>query len=307
MDAVVKLYTNILLGRLNSWMEVERILHENQSGFRQGYSTVDNLFTLQNIIALTMEKKKKLYAFFVDFKTAFDSVPRKKLFYKLSNAGLSTKFVNNIKDMYNRTESAVWDGNKLSDWFYTNSGVRQGCVFSPVFFAIYINDLVDYLKGGVKVGEVTINVLMYADDVILIADAPEQLQEMINRLEEYCNLWDFRINFSKSKIMIFGGGRRAAREKWFFANEDIEVVTEYKYIGITLTLKLAMHKHLEERLKVAKYSVNSVWSNIIKNESTSIGTKYKVFEACSRAVICYGAQVWGFREYDTVEKLQTYF
>lgn len=307
IDSFVKVYTNILLSRLNSWVESNHILHENQAGFRKGYSTVDNLFILHNIIALKMNKKEKLYTFFVDFKTAFDGVTRGKLFYKLLNAGLSTKFVNNIEEMYNGTESAVWSGNKCSGWFNTNVGVRQGCAFSPLFFAIYVNDLVDFIKGGVRIAGVTINVLLYADDIILLANSSEEMQVMINSLEEYCSMWDLIINLQKSKIMIFGGGRRAAREKWYLGDQEIEIVSEYKYLGMILTPKLSMQKHLNERLKVAKYSINSMWSNVIKNEDISISTKYKVFEACSRSVLCYGAQVWGFREFDTVEKGLTHF
>lgn len=308
IDAIVKLYTNMLLNRLNCWMEFEQVLSENQAGFRKGFSTVDHIFTLQNIIAIKMEKKEKVYAFFVDFKTAFDGIPRQKLFYKLYNAGLSTKFVKNIQQMYMGTTSAVWDGKVLSDWFPTNAGVKQGCGFSPALFAIYINDLVDHIKGGISVDDVVINILLYADDIVLLAESPNQLQHMIKRLENYCNLWDFRINISKSKVMIFGGGgRRAAREQWELNGQNLDVVSEYKYLGVVFTPKLSMQIHLQERKKTAKYSINSTWSSLINNRDISIDTKLKAFDACSRSILCYGAQVWGYKEYEIVEKLQRYF
>lgn len=248
-----------------------------------------------------------MYAFFVDFQTAFDGIPRKMLFYKLFNAGLSTKFIKNIMRMYADTASAVWDGKRLSDWFSTTSGVRQGCVFSPAFFAIFINDLVDYIKGGVTVEDIVINVLMYADDIVILADSPEQLQVMIKQLEEYCKLWDFKINLNKSKIMIFGGGRRSAREKWNLGEMEIEIAPEYKYLGFVLTPRLSLQNHFKERLKLSKFSINCTWSSLMTNKDINIDAKFNVFEACSRSVICYGAQVWGYKEHEMVEKLNRYF
>lgn len=143
--------------------------------------------------------------------------------------------------------------------------------------------------------------------IVILAESPEQLQCMINRLEMYCELWDFRINLDKSKVMIFGTGKRAARERWEMNGQALEIVTEYKYLGVVFTRKLSMHSHLQERQKKAKYSINITWSNLLKNRDVSIETKLKMFDACSRSVMCYGAQVWGYREWEEVEKLQRYF
>lgn len=209
--------------------------------------------------------------------------------------------------MYTDTSSAVWDGNRLSEWFNTTSGVRQGCGFSPALFAIYINDLVDHLKGGVNIDDVTINILMYADDIVLLANSPAQLQDMINQLANYCRMWDFSINLSKSKIMIFGGGRRAAKERWFMNDLEVEIVSEYKYLGLIMSPQLSPQSHLKDRLQSAKCSLGSTWGNLMGNKAINLDTKFKVFEACARSVLCYGAQVWGFKEYDLVEKLQRFF
>ena len=58
-------------------------MHENQCGFRQGYCTVDNLFTLYSFFELLKRKKKKIYCAFIDFEKAFDKIWREGLWYKL--------------------------------------------------------------------------------------------------------------------------------------------------------------------------------------------------------------------------------
>lgn len=309
MDAVMKIYCAMLLDRLNSWKEEKNIICENQAGFRKQHSTVDHIFTLFSIVKLRFLKKKKLYVFFVDFKTAFDGISRNALFYKLYALGLSTKFIQTIKSMYEGSCSAVWDGQRLSDWFNTNSGVKQGCVLSPALFALFINDLASCVGGGTTVGEILINVLMFADDIVLIAESPVELQVMIRNLEEYCQLWGFVINHLKSKIMIFnnGGGRRTSNETWYMHSEAIEVVNSYKYLGIIMTPKLSLQPQLKERLTMAKNSINITWCKLLHKKDILPSTKFKIFDCVVRSVLCYGAQVWGFQSYDLVESLQRFF
>ena len=77
-----KLFTLILNKRLNSFMEENGLLMEEQAGFRSGYSTINHIFTLNYIISQYLNKKKRLYCAFVDYRKAFDSVNRSILWKK---------------------------------------------------------------------------------------------------------------------------------------------------------------------------------------------------------------------------------
>ena len=97
MNCAVKIMMGILNDRLFNWVEYNQILTEYQAGFRRNYSTVDNIYNLSSIVTLKLADKKKVYAFFVDFKAAFDSVSRKSLIYKPFHLGISYKFVRLIE------------------------------------------------------------------------------------------------------------------------------------------------------------------------------------------------------------------
>lgn len=308
INCISKLFIGIINHRLTNWVESKNILNEYQAGFRKKYSTMDNIYNITSIANLKFHEKKKLYAFFIDFKAAFDKIPRKLLFYKLYKIGLSMKVMNVIESIYENTEVAIWTGEDISDYFETKSGVKQGCLMSPILFALYLNDLNDSIDGGVDVNGLNIKVLMYADDIVMIAENPEVLQNMINQLEVYCNLWNMELNLSKSEIMIFRrGGRLANNEKWSYRGETVRITSEYCYLGFILTPKLSFTKHIAKRTRSAKNSINSVWKNFLSRHNIPLKSKWKVYQAVSRAIQSYGAQVYGCSNLEEVDKLQRFF
>lgn len=126
-DCISKLFTGLLLERLQLWINENDILNECQAGFRRGYSANDQIFNLFNIIKLkTRKKRQKLYCFFIDFKSAFDSPERNSLYYKLYAQGVSCKFIEVLRGLYGNTESAVWTQNGVTASFNTMIGLKQG-------------------------------------------------------------------------------------------------------------------------------------------------------------------------------------
>lgn len=309
MNSVTKIFTGVILDRLTEWIRQNDLLSEFQAGFRKGYSTADNIFTLTSIARTYLDNSKKLFVFFVDFKAAFDSIDRNALFYKLSNLGVSTKMLKVIQSLYEETMSAVWNGEEMSNWFRSKMGVKQGCLLSPLLFSIFLDDLVEFLPGGILFNGLNIKLLLYADDIVIIAETANMLQIMINRLQQYCHLWNLTVNTNKSKIMVFrnGTGRYAREEKWTWRNEEIEKVKEYKYLGVIITPQLSFRKHLQGKLKEAKTAINCNWRGILGKKKIVTSAKYKLFETAMRSVMCYAAQVWGVFQHEEVEKLLRYF
>ena len=112
--------------RLNHYSEQFSVLNENQCGFRKGYSTVDNIFVLHSFFELIKVKKKKLFATYVDFEKAFDTVWRDALWSKLLINNINGKMYNVIYNMYQNIKSRIVYNGKVSNYFDCNNGVRQG-------------------------------------------------------------------------------------------------------------------------------------------------------------------------------------
>lgn len=205
---------------------------------------------------LLKKNKKKTYAFFVDFSCAFYLLPRNSLFYKLSCFGLSSKVIRVLQKLYENTSSRVWDNKSLSDDFLVNIGVKQYCLLSPLLFSLYLNDLHEVLPGGVSVAGTIVKILMYADDLVFLSDCPTKLQCMIDHLHSYCTVWGLKINLNKSKIVVFREGSKiSSNMKWNYGENPIEVLNEYKYLGIILNYNLSFNKHLNSRLVASRNAV----------------------------------------------------
>ena len=121
-----KLFTAILSERLSKYSDDFFVMHENQCGFRQGYCTVDNLFTLYSFFELLKRKKKKMYCAFIDFEKAFDKIWREGLWYKLLINNINGKMLNVIQNIYKDIKSNIIFNNSKSDYFPCDNGIRQG-------------------------------------------------------------------------------------------------------------------------------------------------------------------------------------
>ena len=92
------------------------IISDTQFGFKADYSTVDAIFILQSLINKTINKKKKIYACFINLKRAFDSVYRNGLWYKMIKSGLDGKLFDLIQSIYSEVMSCVKNIDTFSDF-----------------------------------------------------------------------------------------------------------------------------------------------------------------------------------------------
>ncbi len=143
---------------------------QEQSGFRKKkHRTTDH-------ISKYRRSNKPLYVAFIDFKQAFDTIRHQDLSYKILKFRVSNKFYNIMKSMYNNILVAVQGttGNHISSFFISLLGVRQGDNLSPTLFNIFVNDIpqiFDLKCDPANFGDMSINCMMYADDLLILSES----------------------------------------------------------------------------------------------------------------------------------------
>ena len=184
-------------------------------------------------------KKGKPFVCFVDFKKAFDTVPRDKLWHIMEELGVPIHLRAVVHRLYEEVKVKIRTSDGISESFRSDIGVKQGCPLSPTLFGLYIDKLEEWLNledgDGALVGEVVIRLLLYVDDLILIAKFALGLQEHLISLEHFCITIGMQVNTSKMKVLVFSSKRKHIQHKFYFEDKTLEEVEDYKYLGIDFT------------------------------------------------------------------------
>ena len=101
-------------------------------------------------------------------------------------------------------------------------------------------------------------ILLYADDTILMSESNEDLQLMLNEFCDYCKQWKLKVNVQKTKVMVFSKGRLSKNLKFYIEDYEIEIVNEYKYLGIIFSKSgsfLKTRKYVYGKVTKAKYGL----------------------------------------------------
>ena len=175
-----KILCSIILNRIKN--ELDKLLREEKSGFRHEISCVDKIATLRIIIEQTIEWQTPLYINFVDFQRAFESIDHEVLWNILRHYGLPEKIIKVIKLLYENFTCQVTHRRTTTNAFPVTTGVRQGCLLSPLLFLV----VVDWVgktaykdpKGIRWTFTTRLEDLEFADDICTLAyrlqDAPHQ-------------------------------------------------------------------------------------------------------------------------------------
>jgi hypothetical protein len=296
---LLKLITTLISQRLTNKAEKLNLISKNQIGFRKKSRTADHLLTLKSITKKYVTNgHKKLFMCFIDFQKAFDSVWHKGLFYKLRTLGLNGKLIDLIEDIYHKTKCAVKQGDKVTQFFNYSKGVRQGCPLSPLLFNIYINEFIHRVNLNTKSditlnGNDKINILLYADDIVIIGQSQKELQDHLNALSEFCDFWGLQVNTRKTKCMVINRGNRLCNLNVSIKNDIIENVKSFKYLGFTIGAKNFSLKDTPADLCIKAKRAIFALNNKIKLSLLPIQLAIKIFTTQILPILLYGSEVWG--------------
>jgi len=316
LSCPLKIMTQMMHNRLYHWAEYSGILPESQAGFRKSRSCHENIFTLKAAIDVRLRKKKrKLFAFFIDFSRAFPSINHQKLWDKLFSLGVSAKFIRWLRNLYQTSNMKIrLQGNNLSSPIDITEGVLQGEVLSPLLFNIYISEVETILKEaegiGVNISSTEqIHMLAYADDMVVLSESAHGLKMKIEALENYFETLSLKVNISKTKILVFRrGGRVSKKFHFFYKGQEIELVRKYTYLGVLFSSSGKFRDAAQSFQTNGKKAIGALWNTLTKGKINAWESFLNLYESCIKPTALYCADVWGPSYLHEIERVQvTYF
>lgn len=291
-----KIYSRILDNRIRR--EVEHKLGEHQSGFRPGRSVQDHIFSLRQIIEKIIEYDKDLHVGFIDLTKAFDTIPRTHLWKAMDHFEVSKQLQQAIKSFYIHSKARVRIDGQTTEIFDTKRGVRQGCIMSPFLFIMimdYVTSKCLHKFNEVNLGmwrlqPVRINLLSYADDLVIFGKNQETLQNNLNILNQELINVGMHINENKTKTMIIS--RKRKEHNLTLNNKTVEQVNIFKYLGAYFTEDGKIQEEIRNRIKNATRIYGYLGRSIIGKQEMSLETKTAVYNAIYCPTLQYSSESW---------------
>jgi hypothetical protein len=316
-----KVMSLVILNRIKA--DLDSSLRENQAGFRPGRSCTDQIFSIKQIIERCVEFDIPIELCFIDFKAAFDSLDREVLWQLLDHYGIPAKIINIIKNTYKDSSCKVKVEGCLTDSFNIKTGVRQGCIWSPLLFNIVIDwvlrTALDNKNSGFTlqerydkapiISQVTqrqserlkimnagnkfkIADLDFADDIGLLESTKHELQDSINQIVAAAKTTGLIVNIEKTKIMSIKSNDETAI---LIDGIALETVEKFTYLGSTVSSDNSVAAEIKTRIGKAYGALqkhNTVW----KRRSLSLKVKIQMYQAIVLSTLLYGSETWNLTQ-----------
>jgi hypothetical protein len=270
-----------------------------QFGFRRGYSCQHAIVTLLEAIKSGKRKKKRVYVCLIDASKAFDKINRYKL-WKIMLSFCRPAILRFLIKYYANSYGFISMKNGTSNKFKTTLGVKQGGCLSPLLFAIYIADVVeiiDNLKIGVRVGGQLVNILLYADDIVLLSETKHGMNEMLNAITKYGKTKEIKFNGNKTNLLIFNKKNKKLTKseirdetniKLKLDGEEVIEVEQARYLGFFLDVNSINKTHLESLYSNFANKLSKL--NLVGLDKKEMLSKTKsiLYKAHLRPLLYYG-------------------
>jgi len=250
---------------------------------------------MTDVIERKVANSEALYIALVDMRAAFDTVWRDGLWHKLEKMGVPHKLIRIIKEIYSHGKfRVVANGEEGPDVEAATAGVLQGDVLSPDLFKAFINDLPQFLENagctGVDIAHMKkVIALMFADDILLWADTPEELQLQLAALRDYCRLWQLEVSAPKTKIILYPHAKLGS--PMLYNGKVLEVVDNSAYLGVLFSGSTDFSAMIEKTLQKA-LGRQSALATLLTDKQLPMILRYTVWTTMVRPILEWGLEVY---------------
>ena len=205
--------------------------------------------------------------------------------------GIPVHLTSLLRNLYAGQEATVRTGHGTTDWFQIGKGGRQNCILSPCLFNFYSeyimrNAGLEEAQAGLKIAEININNLRYADDTTLMAESEEALKSLLMKVKEGSEKVGLKLNIQKTKIIA--SGPVTSRE---IDGETEETVSNFILGGFKITADGDFSHEIKRHLLLGRKVMTNL-DSILKSRDITLPTKVHLVKAMVFPVVMYGRESW---------------
>ena len=229
--------------------------------------------------------------------------------------GVSTKFINIVRNLYKSATIRVRNQNVFSPPVNVDIGVLQGEILSPLLFALFLNDMESFLRNencrGIPVNpSLDILLLAYADDLVITVESSHMMLGVLRSLQRYCEINQLNVNIKKTKIVIFrkrGGKISKKIPTFYYDGKIVDLVDKYEYLGIPFTASGKFRKTSEKFISASRNAMGAVLRIFRRTGIFDWRAVNRLLDSLIMSVLLYASHIWALEYLDQIEKVQLAF
>lgn len=309
-----KLVERVVSKRLVKYLEDNKILACQQSGFRSRRRTTDNLAFFSQKIAETLCRKKKLVSLSFDIQAAFDTVWHTGLLYKMIDKSVPNYIIRWVHHFLNDRTFRVRVEEAISESAPIGAGVPQGASISPVLFCMYINDIPMMSSDNIA------HSMLFADDLTTFftfdkvggvagKGRKHKVQNYLDSVERWLRLWRLKMAPSKCNYTIFGNAgcdwsemKDKIAPKMF--GEAIPYEANPVLLGVTFDERLTFRAQVQSIRAKCASRLRLIKMMSCKSRHVSKSTLLALYKSLIGTVLDYSALILPRLAKDAVTSLQ---
>lgn len=296
LNNISKIFEKIMHHQITEFLENQRILSDQQNGFRKGKSTTRAIYQTINKIINTLNRRRTAAALCLDLTKAFDSVNHGTMLKKLDACGIRGAelqlIASFLENRWQCTEEVGKDGEKIrSEFGLVTRGVPQGAVLSPLLYILYTNDITNIIQNG--------NIVLFADDKTVIYEnsniqmTKTNIQDDLNKLGKWFNSNSLTLNINKTQLIHFKP-KSTESISIEYGGVELEGQNSVAFLGVTLDSKLNWEAHVDN--VAAKLSQFCYALRIIR-DTVCLSASLASYHAYVQSRVRYGVIFWGNSAY----------
>jgi hypothetical protein len=159
---------------------------------------------------------------------------------------------------------------------------------------------------GLDVDGIIVVLLLYADDLAVLAESEEDLQTMLNVLHEWCEEFDISVNIDKTKIVHFRRGPSTPCSATVFKLGDqvVQVTDRYLYVGLVITEFMNWNITVKYVAQAARRALGVLVAKCKSQGGLPYEVFTKLYDVLVQPIIDYGPCVWGHGSYSCIQEVQ---
>ncbi|KAF0974530.1 hypothetical protein FDP41_006562 [Naegleria fowleri] len=272
LSVIYRLFSSIINKQFMNVLEEANLIHTAQRGFMKKGSTLEHLISLRTAFAYKYQHKQEVFAMALDIKNAYGSVIHKRFISILKKHGFHSSVINLLTSMISNSVMKVLVNGFLSSPFDANVGVPQGDPSSPAWFNLYINsstNIQEKLKG-VQIFNITILLLLYADDILLIANTKIEMNSSLKSLGRELKKIGLALAPKKCKLLAITAKAKLSKALVTIGQDIIATSSSIEYLGGICTFKNDFSWSSDNPInKISNQLASAKTSNLYLNSITT--------------------------------------